>query len=1806
MLTGFRSKNGGMNARQPDSSLGVAESNKRPEKGKMKKWQEQSANLLRSPSLVDHNLTRDESKNLESNDLLTIVLKRKRDTEAQYGAADLARKKQKGSNGASHSLPVPTASGRSTTSHTNLISPSANSSWKPSPKYSTKNQKHKLNGLSSSLLELDSVGNNAIDSDDGSDDDHDDVRIREDARHFDISGAARDSTNTPGTPIEANARQKPRHPVSSKLKDKQRVTPRDEPPKENESSSKALSQTPSTSGQDTRIERILGPFADSFVMRDLSRTLGRAMMSDDWLLEMRKFLDDEPDVATEEGLVRYLRKEDSNLTTTSGNEWAKSLLRQRAVPVSDPSGVRSISQISKGGKECSGRRGADVASPGLATSPIVGQESTKVSNEAFSNFSEASSITSQLQDESEARTSVRLYPHHKTPLDSIACVVEGHVDDLAAQQSADKAAQEHGKMTIIEIEDEDDKPDDDLQKRAGPGFTLDFGDSDLDELSGVPNPAHLDITDPKSVLRPASGLKVTAELIPSDSMPQDGETTGKCRGASSHVAGHEHPGREKSLTQSNEEDELTRDPDQCGHTHALADKDQQFKSREAIKQPSIKDHAFKTFSRIHSAVSSLRTSPSNQPSISPSFSSVPKVDVKRTNGHEKKNIPSQLDDDTVPGADASPLSPSIAHDLELMGLQKGGKRDTRGDSVTPTNTPLLIGNTNQLEDPVPFQSSRSATSTEPLVAPAPNKQMSISSAPSKEKATNFLRPTHPTFRKSPLHQSFLNPTVQMGTKASRSLPIAEPMGISSSGVRQPLDDQLGDKPSQLNNLASLTGIRAVLGKHLGDLHNDHEYEVRYQMTRARASSKSISLTDPNMSHESKTKNRSLFAHMKAQQAEVKGKARVPKNHLYMSVEVYNESGKRSISKTQMVCPVVTMDIEDAPGTAQVPGYTHYVSTKRNVLCENTKQMHVWPYFHFEGENIPDEDKLYAKLKSQYDVDVEDWPRKVYRTQQSRTYTVYVENFLAEIGCSMSDILYYFLEPDNDAVKRASQGCLDRDALCQEDFSRGSSRWVQVLSKLPQPSKESLRKAALACTAFSQSLPLFTASHKGLTLWQIARKSEAARLPEDSQVQGSASYGSIACRICHLHDCPYHGEYRATENSSDGEEDASDEREGAKDADYPPNINHKKRVILPAPVSGIVKSPSHKSRNRGLDWWFENSITWDHSKRPPFYPCFHPGLACNQAQCRCYRDKVQCEKTCGCALECDRRFRGCSCKKNGAKKRCLQDQRCECFRLNRECDPDLCRSCGVDVVLNPENRYSEDEEILGGCCRNAGIQAGRPKRTILGTSKIHGFGLFAGETIRKDEYIGEYQGEIITRAETDRRAQIYEAQELSYLFALNREQEIDSQRYGNKIRFINHASDSRCRNIYPKIVLCNGAHRIGMYAQRDIAITEELFFDYGKDYYAHIISNKGPDEPQDEVVSKTRNRALVNTFPEPDESDDDGGDGKDSDRNTMKSRRTAATKSGATSRPKSKPSKTKSVSAVASPTQSARVSTLLHKPATKVLFPQAMPPTAKKHQKASGPGDKKRLVKLSDIKLESSRSATSSPGLQAKNAKAAAVVLENTDRSWTVDVAPGGRSVRSDHGAGRENGTSHRATAVTVDATEQSDDGGESDTIRIRTFVKNRVENESHYYDEEDNEVADSNGEDYDEMEVDEEASYVEDAAAESSSEGEDEMPRRSGRARRTSQKARAASASTLPAVPVVAQPVAHTRSARGRPSSSHRGARGGTGRISGVGVAGLPSSDKSSRPTSASNAVTGSTGRRGGMDMGAAGFANVLRGSPKR
>ncbi|XP_076889590.1 histone-lysine N-methyltransferase CLF-like [Bidens hawaiensis] len=194
----------------------------------------------------------------------------------------------------------------------------------------------------------------------------------------------------------------------------------------------------------------------------------------------------------------------------------------------------------------------------------------------------------------------------------------------------------------------------------------------------------------------------------------------------------------------------------------------------------------------------------------------------------------------------------------------------------------------------------------------------------------------------------------------------------------------------------------------------------------------------------------------------------------------------------------------------------------------------------------------------------------------------------------------------------------------------------------------------------------------------------------------------------------------------------------------------------------------------------------------------------------------CEKYCGCPKTCKNRFRGCHCAKSQYRSR-----QCPCFAARRECDSDLCQhcwiSCGDGTLGSPGKKGNSF------VCQNMKLLLKTHQRILLGKSKVSGWGAFLKNSAAKDEYLGEYTGELISHHEADKRGKIYDRIDSSYLFNLNDHYVVDAYRKGNKLKFANHSTDPNC---YAKVMMLAGDHRVGIFAKKNISAGEELFYDYG--------------------------------------------------------------------------------------------------------------------------------------------------------------------------------------------------------------------------------------------------------------------------------------------------------------------------------------------------------------------------------------------
>ncbi|CAN4113398.1 unnamed protein product [Withania somnifera] len=271
-----------------------------------------------------------------------------------------------------------------------------------------------------------------------------------------------------------------------------------------------------------------------------------------------------------------------------------------------------------------------------------------------------------------------------------------------------------------------------------------------------------------------------------------------------------------------------------------------------------------------------------------------------------------------------------------------------------------------------------------------------------------------------------------------------------------------------------------------------------------------------------------------------------------------------------------------------------------------------------------------------------------------------------------------------------------------------------------------------------------------------------------------------------------------------------EDNGKDDMDYmEPDIQTKSRFLR---RRGRTRKLKYSSKSSGHPSIWRRMADGKNQSCIQYNPCGCQPM-CGK-DCPCLQNGTCCEKYCGCSKSCKNRFRGCHC----AKSQCRSRQ-CPCFAAGRECDPDVCRNCWVscgDGSLGEPPRQGE------GQCGNMRLLLRQQQRILLAKSDVAGWGAFLKNPVYKNDYLGEYTGELISHREADKRGKIYDRANSSFLFDLNDQYVLDAYRKGDKLKFANHSSNPNC---YAKVMLVAGDHRVGIFAKERIEASEELFYDY---------------------------------------------------------------------------------------------------------------------------------------------------------------------------------------------------------------------------------------------------------------------------------------------------------------------------------------------------------------------------------------------
>ncbi|XP_011082416.1 histone-lysine N-methyltransferase EZA1 isoform X1 [Sesamum indicum] len=407
----------------------------------------------------------------------------------------------------------------------------------------------------------------------------------------------------------------------------------------------------------------------------------------------------------------------------------------------------------------------------------------------------------------------------------------------------------------------------------------------------------------------------------------------------------------------------------------------------------------------------------------------------------------------------------------------------------------------------------------------------------------------------------------------------------------------------------------------------------------------------------------------------------------------------------------------------------------------------------------------------------------------------------------------FLSSSNKRLKLGVQDPLDHSTTTVDQFPEvgpPDEHELQMSTSTPVHAfyKHNVDALREACNTIGNSIK---APH---------RRSEWKTFEKDLYLKGLEIFGRNSCLIARsllpgLKTCKevsryMYGDGAVMPRGSSAILSSFFEDVGKADMDYlEPDMLVKSRVCRKRGRARKVKS-SWKSAGHPSLW---RRIA-DGKDQPckQYTPCGCQSL-CGK-QCPCLKNGTCCEKYCGCSKGCKNRFRGCHCAKSQCKSR-----QCPCFAAGRECDPDVCRNCWVSCG---DGSLGEPPKQGDGQCGNMRLLLRQQQRILLSKSDVAGWGAFLKNSVNKNDYLGEYTGELISHREADKRGKIYDRANSSFLFDLNDQYVLDAYRKGDKLKFANHSSTPNC---YAKVMLVAGDHRVGIFANERIEAGEELFYDY---------------------------------------------------------------------------------------------------------------------------------------------------------------------------------------------------------------------------------------------------------------------------------------------------------------------------------------------------------------------------------------------
>ncbi|KAK9337883.1 hypothetical protein V1521DRAFT_447392 [Lipomyces starkeyi] len=572
-----------------------------------------------------------------------------------------------------------------------------------------------------------------------------------------------------------------------------------------------------------------------------------------------------------------------------------------------------------------------------------------------------------------------------------------------------------------------------------------------------------------------------------------------------------------------------------------------------------------------------------------------------------------------------------------------------------------------------------------------------------------------------------------------------------------------------------------------------------------------------------------------------------------TITTFNKNTHSAPLKKQIIKQSVSV-----PFVTSLPLYKDYTPLTTGVNVEDDEILRYLPYFGENGE----EDGL--NLEEMFE-DKTESHAEVLRREKAQFLAADFFNFMANYGLSKSQLVSYFLY-------NVGSNAVVRKLVLPDKFELDEKKRKLLEEHTRKLDSSLVWKIELICRIFKEITRT--------SIWEILNLYPANALIDDrrSSLRNSQStaafsldsYASLLCSFCFMHECPWHDSTYMTVGP-----DGSIRPPSLQECDNTNRSTAARKIIpedLPcSPDCLMKKSDRPESLTTPVEWtddeismikmtasvMIRNERTScllttivnrscreirtkleDLKLTPSFAKLEKPGSRPNRlvslrAQVFTSNKRKRKAQT-GYPEDCS--LSGNHSKRAGHVIRVARPLSAECFarkdvpvqfRVQDDGGAVVALLAGAEPVpVNVSSGIESNRDIVDNkhYCKNVNLQRGLGKRVIVGPSNVSGWGLFMGESIKQDEYLGEYKGELISQDEAERRGKIYDKRGVSFLFESTKDQCVDATRAGNKLRFINHSRQNP--NCHARILLVNGIHRIAFFARRRIKEGEELFIDYG--------------------------------------------------------------------------------------------------------------------------------------------------------------------------------------------------------------------------------------------------------------------------------------------------------------------------------------------------------------------------------------------